>query len=613
MHEVIQKDNNINVIIPIIKSKIDDFSDDYMQERTIKRKDYDLQVLFEEIEENPDDPRNYYYVAQTYKSLNNKEKAYEYFLKRGFQKNEGFIQERIDAIFEGARLANFELNVPWEECEILYRTAYELDKTRPDSIYFIGINYYLKGDMQKAFEYFKLTYKIGYPLHCQYSLKPTLSFTFCPKFLAELCYQFGDYKLGEEVSRFFLDRNKPTEDGYDIVNSWYPIYCKLNLFKSDNITIKTYSNSNIDSDVISKPIFCFLADGGFSQWTGRDLNTKGMGGSETYIVEMATWLQRSGRYNVFVFCNCGGKDVFEDVSYLPISQYYDFISDNEIEHCLISRFSEYIPVSYLGNIKNIYFVCHDLAPSNIIIPMNQKLKRIFCMTEWHKEYFDRIFPSLKDITIAFYNGIDFQYFEAKEQLSSDEIIRIPYKFIYSSFPNRGLLPLLQMWPKIVEREPSASLHLYCDVDGAWVNSVASEEMQIIKNILQLNENAGNRFNIYYHGWVDKKTLHESWLSADIWLYPCTFQETFCITALEAARSRTLAIATDLAGLKNTVGDRGLLIEGNAYTSEWQEKSLEELFSIMKNQEKREDLIRRNYEWSLQYSWKQQAERLMELI
>jgi hypothetical protein len=33
---------------------------------------------------------------------------------------EGFLQEKIDAIFEAARTANFKLNKPWSECEALY-------------------------------------------------------------------------------------------------------------------------------------------------------------------------------------------------------------------------------------------------------------------------------------------------------------------------------------------------------------------------------------------------------------------------------------------------------------------------------------------------------------
>ncbi len=36
-------------------------------------------------------------------------------------------------------------------------------------------------------------------------------------------------------------------------------------------------------------------------------------------------------------------------------------------------------------------------------------------------------------------------------------------------------------------------------------------------------------------------LEDAWKTADIWFYPCTFMETFCLTALEAAKSKTFVI------------------------------------------------------------------------
>ena len=45
------------------------------------------------------------------------------------------------------------LNKSWEECETLYLKAYELDKSRPESLYFIGIHHYMNKDMLKAYEF----------------------------------------------------------------------------------------------------------------------------------------------------------------------------------------------------------------------------------------------------------------------------------------------------------------------------------------------------------------------------------------------------------------------------------------------------------------------------
>ena len=157
-----------------------------MEKRTNERKQLDLKLLYEDLEENPYDSRTYYYLGQTYKLVNN-EKAFYFYMKRYEFNNSGFLQERVDAVFQAARLANFQLNKPWAECEELYLRAFKIDESRPESLYFIGIHYYLENNYIKAYKYFKQAFEIGFPLHCQYSLKPTLSYHFLPKFLTKIC------------------------------------------------------------------------------------------------------------------------------------------------------------------------------------------------------------------------------------------------------------------------------------------------------------------------------------------------------------------------------------------------------------------------------------------
>jgi hypothetical protein len=589
IHEVITDENNINIIIPKKDCKIIDYRFDYMEERTIKRKELDLKLLYEELEENKTNPRTYYYLGQTYSLLKQYDKAFEFFMKRAEFSNSGFIQERIDAIFEAARIYNFQLNKPWEECEALYEKSYKIDESRPESIYFIGINYYLKKEYKKAFEFLKKGFQIGYPVHCQYSLKPTLSYHFLPKFLTRLCYQFEDYILGETVSQFFLMNNEQTAEDYNEIKSYYSIFKKLNEYKG---------NKKLSTSLYSKPLFVFVADGGFHPWTGSDILTSGVGGSETYIIQMARYIQQQGTFQVIVFCNCNNPEIFENVEYKHLSIFPTFINETYVEHCMISRFAEYIPLAYKGHTENIYLVLHDLGPSINVIPIELKLKNIFCLSEWHVSYFLKSFQ-LSSITVPFYYGInDFK-----------STTKNPYQFIYSSFPNRGLLPLLQMWKSIYQMNSHASLHIYSDVDGKWVNEFYKEQMIEIRRLLEINKN----LNIYYHGWVDKNTLEKAWSSSDIWFYPCIFMETFCLTALESAISKTLVFSNDLAALQNTVGDRGIVIPGDPLTTEWQNKALEKISLYFSSKDKKiyDNYREQNYIWASSLSWKNQANKLLD--
>lgn len=606
IHEVISDKNNINIVIPEENAYIMDYRFDYMEERTMNRKQLDLKLLYEELEENPHDPRAYYYLAQTYNLLEDYDKAFYYFNKRTEFINSGFLQERVDAAFEAARIANFKLNKPWNECEELYNKCFKIDESRPESLYFIGIHYYLENNYKKAFEFLKKAFEIGFPVHCQYSLKPTLSYHFLPKFLSRLCYDLNEYDLGEKAAYFFIANNKPNADDYNEIVSWYQLYKKLNVYKGHKTP-----------KIPETPIFCFVADGGFNHWTGSTILTSGVGGSETYIIEMARYIQKTKLFNVYVFCNTPdkNKEIFEGVNYLHLDEYYEFINTNYVHSCIVSRFSEYLPVTFKGFSENVYLVVHDLTPSGIIIPIDKKLKNIFCLSEWHMDYFTNIFPQLKSITVPFYYGIDLAKFKYNNDNDNEQLVSLKQKnkFIYSSFPNRGLLQLLQMWPKIYQHDSSASLHIYSDVNNKWSNDVEPDKMNEIKSLLKQYKETTSGLNIHYYGWVSKSELADAWKTADIWFYPCTFMETFCLTALEAALSRTFVITNNLAALQNTVGDRGAIIKGDPLTDTWKELALEQVFYYMdtNNSANKYELINTNYDWAINLSWENQAAKLLD--
>lgn len=621
IHEVISPKNNMNVIIPFIHSNIHDFRCDYMESRTMNRKLYDIEILFEELADEPDNPRPLYYLGQTYNLLKKYDLAYEYYLKRVEHPNHGFLQERIDSCFEAARMSNFNLNKPWEESEQLYLRSFEMDKSRSDALYFIGIHYYQEAEKgidqytnySRAYTFMKTCFDLGYPEHCQYSLKPTLHYFFLPKFLAHLCYIMNDFKIGLECTKTFIRNVRPdgpykecyTELDATTVKSWNKIFELLIKIPVPKLKLETHKPKT--------PLLIFIADGGFSKWTGRDILTKGMGGSETFTVEISRHIEKSGKYHVIVFCNCENNDIFEGVEYRKLEEHLSFVVENDIDTCFVSRYSEYLPVAIEGNVKNIYMIAHDLQFTGNVIPLSNKLKKVFSLTEWHTEFLRTMYHSITDFIVDFGYGIDNKYDTEPEldYFSKSTNGRPGPVFIYSSFPIRGLLPLLQMWPKILERYPSAILNIHSDVDGWWVNQMRPEEMQAIKDLLK--EYKGSEVydrSIIYHGWTSKDTLLKSWYNSDICFYPCTFLETFCHTMLEAAVSKTLIITANLGALKNTVGDRGILLDGDFYTPEFQNYALEEVFKTIENKELCRNLIEKNYKWVSTQTWSNRADILL---
>jgi len=259
IHEVIQDYDNVNVLIPIEQAYIYDIPSDDMFIRTSERKEKDIELLKEEIRKQPNDPRHYYYLAQTYVFLKKYELAYENFLKRGYHHVEGFVQEKYCALLEAAKLGDMILQKPWEECENLYKEAFKVDNERPETMYFLGLHYYNTTDFKKAYDFLLKGYEVGYPAHRQYCLNITLSTHFLPKLLVLCCEQLNIYDVGEKVSNYFLEKNKSTDDNYDLMKDLNKIFTLLN---------KSCISSNLNiipTNYSSKPLCIFVCPGGFSR------------------------------------------------------------------------------------------------------------------------------------------------------------------------------------------------------------------------------------------------------------------------------------------------------------------------------------------------------------
>jgi predicted O-methyltransferase YrrM/GR25 family glycosyltransferase involved in LPS biosynthesis len=592
VHEIINDKNNMNVGVPNM-CFINDLINDSMMERSTKRKEYDFKCLFEMVEEEPDNPRHVYYIAQSYKMISNYEKAVEYYYKRFVHPVEGFIEEKYDALFEFIRISIYQLNKPFEEYEKYYHLMNEMLPTRPESNYFTGIGYYTLGNKPAAYDYFKKAFKIGFPYIHQNNIKPEISFKFTPYYLVELCYIFNDFALGLQSSTLYLQNNKPTDEFYNLMVDWHKIYL---MFDSCPLL-------NINPIVTNKPIFCFVVDGGFTKWTGKNILTDGVGGSETWAIEMARYVNQlvGNDFQVIVFCNCEEDDIFEGVRYMKLSEYLPFIMKYKIQHAIISRYSEYIPVTINSHVENIHVILHDLQLTGKIIPIHSKIKNFFCLSEWHKSLFLKTFPQFTNTTHTLHYGIDFTNFLHENQI----IKKNPYSFIYSSFPNRGLIIVLKMWPKIIKKYPQSVLNIFTDVNNEWANTYYPNELKEIKALLEIyNKIYAN--SIINHGWVNKRTLSNYWKSSQIWFYPCKYEETFCLTALEAALTKTLVISNNLAGLEDTIGDRGVVIPGDVMTEIWQSSAFDKICEYLDNPLMGNRLIQKNYEWALTHSWKDRA-------
>jgi hypothetical protein len=190
-----------------------------------------------------------------------------------------------------------------------------------------------------------------------------------------------------------------------------------------------------------------------------------MGGSETWIIETARYLSKTlNNYDVCVFCKTKEPEFFEEVGYNPIELFPNFIANNIVELCIISRYTEYVPVALKGHAQNIGIIFHDVLQSEMIIPDSVKIKWIFGLTDWHTHLIKQTFPQFTSKVHKINYGIDSKKFHTSFRSGATNTSeKIKNSFIYSSFPNRGLMVVLRMWPRIVSEFPDSTLNIYCNL------------------------------------------------------------------------------------------------------------------------------------------------------
>jgi hypothetical protein len=563
VHEIIE--NNLNIEIPLEYGYIYDKPSQYMQERTKERKQQDIDILLQMNKDDPTNPRTYYYIADSYIGTKEWDKALYWFKKR-VEIGDGFSSEVQDSLYYIAAISENFLNVPWEICHQLYLDCYNYDLTRGDSLYLIGSHYYKNNNNQIAYMYMKTAFELGLP-KISMSVRKHIYNYYLPKDLMELCYKLEDYQLAEKCcNRLIKENYKPEEkDKFQQL---------LNIFLLFNNTLK-YDGQKTECP--GKKTICFISPGGWDKWDGETLYKKGLGGSETFTVKYTEKLVEFG-YNVIVFCNCENDKIVNNVCYLPLQKIVTNLPTLSIDYCIINRYPEYIP--YISKfVDNVYCVFHDLF-GNLLLLDTPQLKKIFLISDWHKQVFLEKYPEFINKTDVVSYGIDLNSFEnyQKENMS----------FIFPSFPNRGLLPLLQMFPKIKEKYPNATLNIFCNLKHKWVQEHHKHTIDEIEKIIE-------QPGVINHGWIDYITLRNYWTKSQYWFYPCTFEETCCLTAYEAAASKTVIISNNKAALKESIGDRGIILDGNPYDSEWQNQILNKLFNIIElNQQ--EYFINKNYDW-----------------
>lgn len=306
-----------------------------------------------------------------------------------------------------------------------------------------------------------------------------------------------------------------------------------------------------------------------------------LGGSETALICMARALGAEGQ-KVTVFCVLDGPQGQRD----PVSPNVQYFHVNDFDaHMLIRNFDAMIVSRHIGyalkNIRagTIWYWAHDIAPQGGFDDSAFLVDRMLFLTNYHRGLYEATlhkgFYPLMRVTR---NGIEADRIELARTSGihdPDDVVlsmlgrnmrKHANRFCYTSRPERGAMFLLgSIWPQIRKQIPDATLHLaWYQVKNMAIMDSVQRDIDFVASLVQQSEHLG----VHYHGALSKDDLYGMIQSCNAMLYPCTFPESSCITAIEAMALGTFPITTNAYALPETLGEYGYLIDGHPGTPDY---------------------------------------------
>ena len=322
---------------------------------------------------------------------------------------------------------------------------------------------------------------------------------------------------------------------------------------------------------------------------GDTINEHSLGGSESAAYYMAKELAALG-HKVSLFTRTDKQAIFDGVRYVPIGQqteacplgedFHHYAANTKSDVLIIQRHPAAFRFPWASKINLLWL--HDLVSLStkpIIDSQLANIDGVLTVSEWHREQAIDTWGLNPDIVMAIHNGVDLDLYEARHALypaPSEEIPRgftlweteedYPelagqMKLLYSSRPERGLENLV-MPRGIMERlavdKPEA--HLYVCNYNNTTQRMAGYYAYLYNRCNELP-------NVTLLGHLTKQQLADVQRQCDLCIYPTSFEETSCITAMECMAAGLPLLSSSVGALPETCEGSGAILLPTAQNDE----------------------------------------------
>ena len=336
---------------------------------------------------------------------------------------------------------------------------------------------------------------------------------------------------------------------------------------------------------------------------------RSLGGSESAVVFAARELARRG-HRVRVFCRCESPGDYEGVAYHDLTDFSAFLESGSCDVFICCRHLRGLAAPVRSKVNVVWN--HDIIfkdGARQLMSLMYKVDRLFVLSEFHKETFQRRLDVPEDRYLVTRNGVDLPLIDS----AIEGVERDPNRLLYTSRPERGLDVLLTVWSELKRRRPDLKLAVaHYDNPGA--------DAQMAEYLETLKRTADQLPDITLLGPLSKRELYREIAASSLVVYPATFPEVSCISALEAAACGTPIIASRYAALEETVadGETGVLIPGDPHDEQYQTRFVEAVTALLGDHDRRAAMgvagrrrVEERYQWrDIAADWEAVFEHLL---
>lgn len=302
-----------------------------------------------------------------------------------------------------------------------------------------------------------------------------------------------------------------------------------------------------------RPRMVFMAVSGWEEWAPPKINETGLGGSETAVIQIARRFAEHG-WRVDVYNNAGSYEgVYDGVGYWDARRY----DPTEADIFVNWRAPWFQPPSDVPSI----LWCHDLNYGPRPPEEFNRYDRVLGVSQWHADKLHDYY-NLREEQVGFVpNGVDLSRFDPA-------IRKVPFRCVYASSADRGLLQLLHLWPQIIGGESAAELHVAYGWDTVdRMIERGRTDLQQLKDAV--NEKIEQTPQVVWRGRLSQNTLARLYSESWLWLYPTNFLEVSCISAMEAMAGGCVPVTSSVGALPETIGTAGVVVQGLPHSFPWQ--------------------------------------------